>query len=105
MGSRDTTATAHAGTAETATSVSRAGLSRGGEATVPCGPSAPMRAAGASCAGGVSTPQEVSVEGDVTCLPPYYIRVNVPLCSSFRITAPRLGKGPFLQQTFAPSHR
>ena len=52
-GSRDTTATAHAGTAEMAlvTSVSGAGPLRGGGAAVPCGPSAPARATGAGCAG------------------------------------------------------
>ncbi|NWQ83545.1 E41L1 protein, partial [Columbina picui] len=53
-GSRDATATAHAGTAETAlmASVSRAGPSIGGETTVPCSPSAPERVTEASCAVG-----------------------------------------------------
>lgn len=53
-GSRDATATVHAGTAEMAlaTSVSGAGPLRGGGAAVPCCPSAPARAMGQLCWGG-----------------------------------------------------
>lgn len=65
-------------------------------ASVPHGPSAPVRATGAGCAGGGDpTLLGMSVEGDLPCLPLCCIQANAPVCSSFRITAPRLGKGPF----------
>lgn len=93
-GSRDTAATAHTGTAETAllASVSRAVPSRGGETAVPCSPSAPERVC---CGRGGPCLTGMSVEGNLLCLPPCCVRANMPVCSSFRITAPRSGKGLF----------